>query len=122
MIALRTKNWVFCRYEKSRYAMLDTLLEAEVNGEQIDAVGIREEVDTFMFEGYDTTSAGILFSLFMIATHQHEQQGIFDEICSVMGINVHLYNPYFKYNEELIFLQLKKKVTAANWEFMIIAI
>lgn len=28
--------------------MLDTLLEAESNGGQIDDAGIREEVDTFM--------------------------------------------------------------------------
>lgn len=67
--------------------MLDTLLEAEVNGGQIDERGIQEEVDTFMFEGYDTTSAGLLFSIFMIATHQREQQGIYEEINAIVGKN-----------------------------------
>lgn len=65
--------------------MLDTLLEAEANGGQIDKEGIQEEVDTFIFEGYDTTSSGILFCLFMIATHQVEQQRIFQELCSIFG-------------------------------------
>lgn len=65
--------------------MLDTLLEAELNGGQIDEAGIREEVDTFMFEGYDTTSAGILFCLFMIATHEDIQQQIFEEISEIIG-------------------------------------
>lgn len=31
-------------------AMLDTLIAAQNNGQQIDDVGIREEVDTFIFE------------------------------------------------------------------------
>lgn len=65
--------------------MLDTLLEAESNGGQIDDAGIREEVDTFMFEGYDTTSSGILFCLFMIATHVDIQQRIFEEISQIIG-------------------------------------
>lgn len=65
--------------------MLDTLLEAEANGGQIDKEGIQEEVDTFIFEGYDTTSSGILFCLFMIATHTVEQQKIYEEIRSVFG-------------------------------------
>lgn len=36
--------------KKKRYAMLDTLFAVEANENQIDDVGIREEVDTFMFE------------------------------------------------------------------------
>lgn len=36
--------------KKKRMAMLDTLIAAQNNGQQIDDVGIREEVDTFIFE------------------------------------------------------------------------
>lgn len=40
--------------EKKRLAMLDTLLMAESQN-SIDGAGIQEEVDTFVFEGFDTT-------------------------------------------------------------------
>lgn len=64
--------------------MLDTLLEAEVNC-QIDEIGILEEVETFMFEGYDTTSAGIIFLLLILANHQDVQQIIYEEILNEIG-------------------------------------
>lgn len=66
--------------------MLDTLFEAEANNKQIDEIGIREEVDTFMFEGYDTTSAAIMFTVFMLAHHAALQQKVHDEILDILGI------------------------------------
>lgn len=60
--------------------MLDTLLEAEANGGQIDVDGILEEVETFMFEGYDTTSSGIEFLLLMLAHHNEVQEKVYNEI------------------------------------------
>lgn len=62
-----------------RYAMLDTLLKAEQNGE-IDDEGIRDEVDTFIFAGHDTISAAITFTLFVLAQHLEVQEKILDEI------------------------------------------
>jgi cytochrome P450 family 4 len=70
--------------QKRRFAMLDTLLAAEENNE-IDNDGIREEVDTFMFEGHDTTSSGLTFSLLLIATHNDVQKKIFAEIQNALG-------------------------------------
>jgi cytochrome P450 family 4 len=64
--------------------MLDTLLAAEENNE-IDNDGIREEVDTFTFEGHDTTSSGLTFSFLLIALHQEIQNRVFEEICEVVG-------------------------------------
>lgn len=66
--------------------MLDTLLSAEANG-LIDEAGIREEVDTFMFEGHDTTSSGITFSLLLLATHPHIQQRLYEEIKEAVDRN-----------------------------------
>lgn len=65
--------------------MLDTLLDAEANGGQIDNIGILEEVETFMFEGYDTTSSGIEFLLLMLAHHYDVQQKVYNEIIEEMG-------------------------------------
>uniref|UniRef100_A0A182JX22 Uncharacterized protein n=1 Tax=Anopheles christyi TaxID=43041 RepID=A0A182JX22_9DIPT len=64
---------------KQRYAMLDTLLAAEAK-EQIDEDGIREEVDTFMFEGHDTTSAAIIFTLLLLAHSPEAQQRLYEEL------------------------------------------
>ena len=47
----------------TRSAFLDILLDLYDKGE-IDIEGIREEVDTFMFEGHDTTAAGISWALY----------------------------------------------------------
>lgn len=65
---------------KRRFAMLDTLLRAEYQSKQIDANGIQEEVDTFVFEGFDTTMTAITFILFMIANHSDVQHKVFEEI------------------------------------------
>lgn len=70
---------------KQRYAMLDTLLMAECKDNQIDAHGIQEEVNTFVFEGYDTTMTAITFTLFMIAHHDDVQQKLFNEINEIVA-------------------------------------
>ncbi|GAB0089937.1 Cytochrome P450 [Sergentomyia squamirostris] len=67
---------------KQRYAMLDTLLAAEKNN-QIDVEGIREEVDTFTFEGHDTTASGLTMILFTLAQYPDVQERIYQEIKSM---------------------------------------
>ncbi|XP_058836641.1 probable cytochrome P450 4ac2 isoform X2 [Topomyia yanbarensis] len=62
-----------------RYALLDTLLASEAKG-QIDDEGIREEVDTFMFRGHDTTASAFTFIFLLIANHTDIQQQLFEEI------------------------------------------
>lgn len=71
--------------KKQRLAMLDTLLVAEQNQQLIDAAGIQEEVDTFVFEGFDTTMTAITFILFAIANHEEVQQRLYEEISSLDG-------------------------------------
>ncbi|XP_050674365.1 cytochrome P450 4C1-like [Leptidea sinapis] len=67
-----------------RLAMLDLLLQEETQG-RIDMQGIREEVDTFMFEGHDTTAMALSFILMRIANEPEAQNKIFDEIQSIFG-------------------------------------
>lgn len=69
--------------KKQRLAMLDTLLAAEQNQQLIDSAGIQEEVDTFVFEGFDTTMTAITFILFAIANHGDVQKRLYEEIASV---------------------------------------
>jgi len=45
-----------------RHDILDTLFEALERGE-IDMEGIAEEVDTFTFEGHDTSTVAISWAL-----------------------------------------------------------
>lgn len=90
--------------ERQQLAMLDTLLWAEHNGQQIDIQGIQEEVDTFVFEGYDTTMTALTFILFMIACHESVQEKLYDEIKG-LAINgdrdFHLYSK-LKYMDRVI--------------------
>ncbi|XP_013134621.1 PREDICTED: cytochrome P450 4C1-like [Papilio polytes] len=58
--------------KKKRTTMLDLLILAEQEG-LIDTVGIEEEVDTFMFEGHDTTATGLSYCLMLLANHPEIQ-------------------------------------------------
>lgn len=40
-----------------------------------------------MFEGHDTTSAAVLWSLFMLGCHQDVQQRIYEEIRTICGVD-----------------------------------
>jgi cytochrome P450 family 4 len=59
--------------------MLDTLLAAETKG-LIDSEGVREEVDTFTFEGHGTTGMDLLFTLLLLAHHPEAQEKILLEV------------------------------------------
>ncbi|XP_016976667.1 probable cytochrome P450 4ac2 [Drosophila rhopaloa] len=87
--------------KKQRYAMLDTLLAAEAEG-QIDHEGICDEVNTFMFEGYDTTSTCLIFTLLMLALHKDVQDRCFEEVESLHEESDEI--SVFQYNE-LVYLE-----------------
>ncbi|XP_001354057.3 probable cytochrome P450 4d20 [Drosophila pseudoobscura] len=70
---------------KSQMALLDILLQATIEGQPLSDADIREEVDTFMFEGDDTTSSGVSFALYAIARHPQVQARIYRELLQVLG-------------------------------------
>ncbi|KAG5674766.1 hypothetical protein PVAND_004716 [Polypedilum vanderplanki] len=73
---------IYMSSKKKRYAMMDTLLQAQSEG-LIDDEGIREETDTFTFEGHDTGSACMSFTLLLLAHHPEVQDKLFEEIQEV---------------------------------------
>ncbi|XP_047355527.1 cytochrome P450 4C1-like isoform X6 [Vespa velutina] len=76
----KNKNPIF----KKRLALLDLLIAASLNDNQIDEEGIREEVDTFMFAGHDTTAMALCFALLLFAKHKDVQERIRNEVNTVM--------------------------------------
>ncbi|CAJ0587705.1 unnamed protein product, partial [Mesorhabditis spiculigera] len=65
-------------------SFLDLLLESYDAGD-IDDQGVCEEVDTFMFEGHDTTSAGVAWGIWALAHHPEVQDKLYQEICDIVG-------------------------------------
>ncbi|XP_064458392.1 cytochrome P450 4V2-like [Ornithodoros turicata] len=70
---------------KARRAFLDLLLSQHFKDPSFTEEDIREEVDTFMFEGHDTTAVGISWALYMIGLHQDVQDKIVEELDEIFG-------------------------------------
>jgi cytochrome P450 family 4 subfamily V len=68
-----------------RAAFLDILLKAKHDDPTITFEDIQEEVDTFMFEGHDTTAAAASWACHMIGTHPMVQKKLQEEIDRVLG-------------------------------------
>ncbi|XP_025410347.1 uncharacterized protein LOC112683508 [Sipha flava] len=67
-------------------SFLDTLLNAlEENPDQMTNKDIREEVDTFLFEGHDTSSIAITIALIFLGLNQDVQDRARDEILEIFG-------------------------------------
>lgn len=66
--------------EKKRMAFLDLMIEASQNGVVINDEEIKEQVDTIMFEGHDTTAAGSSFFLCQMAAHPEIQDRVIQEV------------------------------------------
>jgi len=70
---------------KKKMAFLDVLLHSSIDGKPLTNMDIREEVDTFMFEGHDTTSSGIAFCLYCLAKNPEVQQRAYEEAIHILG-------------------------------------
>lgn len=70
---------------KKKLALLDLLLQAKIDGVPLSDSDIREEVDTFMFGGHDTTTSGTSFILYNISKYPEVQQKVYEEIVECFG-------------------------------------
>ncbi|XP_070104331.1 cytochrome P450 4B1 isoform X2 [Equus caballus] len=65
---------------------LDILLGArDEDGIKLSDAELRAEVDTFMFEGHDTTTSGISWFLYCMALYPEHQQRCREEVREVLG-------------------------------------
>ncbi|XP_071576478.1 cytochrome P450 4C1-like [Temnothorax nylanderi] len=71
---------------RKRLAMLDLLIAASREGLMTD-LDIREEVDTFMFEGHDTTAMGLCYILALLAEHKDIQDHVRNEVDTALQEN-----------------------------------
>uniref|UniRef100_A0A182MJS7 Cytochrome P450 n=1 Tax=Anopheles culicifacies TaxID=139723 RepID=A0A182MJS7_9DIPT len=70
---------------RKQLAFLDLLIEASDGGRILTDTDIREEVDTFILGGHDTTATSISWTLFLLGTEPSIQERVLQEIEHVMG-------------------------------------
>ena len=69
-----------------RLDFIDILLTArDERGEGLTEREVRYEVDTFTFEGFDTTAHGLCWTLYCLATHPEHQDKCREEVNEVLG-------------------------------------
>ena len=78
---IKSENFV----QGKRKAFLDILLNAKLNDATLTSDDIQEEVDTFMFEGHDTVTSAISWTVQLIGSHPHVQKKLHKEIDKVFG-------------------------------------
>ncbi|XP_033748762.1 cytochrome P450 4F6-like isoform X1 [Pecten maximus] len=72
--------------EKHRLDFLDILLTArDENGTGLTDREVRDEVDTFLFAGHDTTSAALGWATYLLSQNPEEQEKVYEEVALVVG-------------------------------------
>ena len=78
-MAERSQSEKELNFGSKQLAFLDILLENYENGE-MDFQGVRDEVETFMFEGHDTTASGMSFMVHLLGNDRRVQEKVQDEL------------------------------------------
>lgn len=71
--------------EGTKQAFLDMLITMHLKEKTISVEEMREQADTFMFAGHDTTGWGIAWVLYQIGLYPEIQQKVHEEIDEVFG-------------------------------------
>ncbi|OWF56652.1 Leukotriene-B(4) omega-hydroxylase 1 [Mizuhopecten yessoensis] len=72
--------------DKHRLDFLDILLTArDEQGVGLTDREVRDEVDTFLFEGHDTTASSLSWAIYSLSKNLKEQQKVYEEVTKVLG-------------------------------------
>ncbi|XP_031367763.1 cytochrome P450 4c3-like [Apis dorsata] len=91
IIAERKAEWKdrkdtnFNEKSHKRQALLDLLLELSKDGKVLTDDDIRDEVNTFMFAGHDTTATSVSWILYALGRHPQYQELIIEEYYETVG-------------------------------------
>ena len=81
----RDKALEIAKQQRKYLDFLDILLTAaDEDGNGLTDLEIRDEADTFMFEGHDTTTSGISWTLYCLAKYPEHQEKIREEVRNVL--------------------------------------
>ncbi|XP_056413016.1 ultra-long-chain fatty acid omega-hydroxylase isoform X2 [Hyla sarda] len=75
-----TDNWIKSKQGKTKDFIDILLLSKDEDGNPLSDGEMRDEVDTFMFEGHDTTASGLSWILYNLASHPEYQEKCREEI------------------------------------------
>ncbi|XP_075459823.1 ultra-long-chain fatty acid omega-hydroxylase-like isoform X2 [Ascaphus truei] len=75
--------WIKSKQGKTKDFIDILLLSKDDDGKQLSDEEMRDEVDTFMFEGHDTTASGLSWILYNLARHPEHQEKCREEIGEV---------------------------------------
>ncbi|CAH0629048.1 unnamed protein product [Chrysodeixis includens] len=90
---------------RNKHAFLDLLLLSEIDGHKIDDESVREQVDTFMFAGHDTTTSGITYTLYLLSKHRDVQEKIYKELQTIFHDDLHR-DPTYQELQQMKYLEL----------------
>lgn len=79
---------------KTRISFLDLLLRSNLDGTSLSNDEIRQEVNTFMFAGHDTTTSAITFAIYSLALHPEIQERVFEEQRTLLGNDLTTFPDY----------------------------
>ncbi|KAF7279572.1 hypothetical protein GWI33_007034 [Rhynchophorus ferrugineus] len=97
--------------KRKRLAFLDLLLEARIDGEPLSLRELRDEVNTFMFEGHDTTATTISFCLYLLAKHPSVQEKVLEEQYALLGDDLKGVKATYANLNEMKYLEMVIKET-----------